>query len=279
MARRSRASLISGGSVAALARSVSVGANGARKCCMAASARRSGSNGRNKTRLPAAKATSRTPAPNAASGVAPPRRFASTIPNIAGANAAASRSVEISCTPELQATISAGRATAPCASAVVGLISERRNQKTARPNRVSGLLTPRNRFTDAGVSSSRASSTPRSASGCSIDSSARAVPSGCCNTRAWLTCKRESCVATRSATPRAARLAKSALTRAAASSSRPSVGSSAISRSGSAAAVTTSARRRRSPSEQRAAERSNRSATLSAAATSAARPRSANDKS
>ena len=252
-----------------------MGANGARRCCRAPSASRSGSKGRRSTRLPAANATSRRPAPKAASGLAPPIRFAITIPAIAGASASASRSVARNCTPELQATISAGSAIAPCATAVAGLITESANQKSARPKRVSGFETPISRFTGAGLSSSLASCTPRPITDGSPPPTAPLVPDGWWTVRSrsggTARAARSSCVATRTEQPPRAWLTRRVITRAADTSSKPSVGSSTSKIVGPCDVVSTSASRRRSPSEQRDAGRLIRSATPSSLASASAR--------
>ena len=163
IARRSRASSRRVGMRAAVASSAIVGVNGARSFSIKASAMRSGSNGRKRTRLPAAKARSLVPAPTASSTDAPPKRLASTMPASAGVSAKASFSVARICTPEIHATTSTGSAIAACATGVAGLAIERANQKRARPRRVSGFAVPISRRPSSGERSRSALSATRAA--------------------------------------------------------------------------------------------------------------------
>ena len=239
---------------------------------MSVSAIRNGSNGRSSTRLPAAKARSRVPAPTASSTDAPPKRLASTMPASAGVSAKASFSVARICTPEIHATTSTGRAIAACATGVAGLAAARANQKRERPRRVSGFAVPISRRPSSGerrrsaLSATRAAGAGRSAARppsaistlAPVSSGWRTRRSGRASGRLSAP-SRASCVAISTAlapsSSRSLSRSQSAATRA---SSRPPLGSSSRRTSGAAARVTTIASRRRSPSESRPGDESRR---------------------
>ena len=236
---------------------------------------RSGSNGRSSTRLPAANARRRVPAPTASSADAPPKRLASTMPASAGVSATASFSVARICTPEIHATTKTGRAIAACATGVVGLAIERANQKRARPRRVSGFAVPIKRRPSSGESSRSALSATRAAGAgrsaarppatastlVPVSSGWRTRRSGRASGR-LNALSRGSCVAiNRALVPSSSRSLRSVQSAATRASSRPPLGSSRIRTSGAAAIVTTIASRRRSPSESLPVGASRRCAT------------------